>query len=60
MAEATQERLPIFSKKTSKLMCRVSEDGVFIWDKLNKAWELFTWEELRAKVEAQKAESIVV
>ena len=54
MPEITQERLPVFSKKTGKLLCRVSEDGVLIWEKINKAWELVTFEELRAKVETEK------
>ena len=54
MPEITQERLPVFSKKTDKLLCRVSVEGVWIWEKINKAWELVTFEELRAKVEAEK------
>ena len=53
-AVSIAERIPIFSKKTHKLSLRVSEEGVWAWDKINKEWELFTWEELRREVEAGK------
>ena len=59
MPEITQERLPVFSKKTDKLLCRVSAEGVWVWEKMNKAWELVTFEELRAKVE-EKQKAVTV
>jgi hypothetical protein len=48
-------RISVFHKNTDRIACRVSEDAVHIWDKVNKTWEPFTWEELRAIVEAHKA-----
>ena len=56
---AQPDRIPVFSKRNNKLLCRVSEEGVWIWGKLDKAWELVTWDELRAELEVHKAKQQV-
>ena len=49
--QAPAERLPIFSKRTDKLLARRDERGIYFWNKSLKEWELFTWEELAWKAE---------
>jgi hypothetical protein len=53
------DRIPIFSKRTNKLLFRISEEGVHGWCKINKEWELVTWEELRAELEVHKGKQSV-
>lgn len=53
-AVSISERIPILSKRTHKLLARKSKEGMWLWDKINKEWELWTWEELGVVVEAGK------
>jgi hypothetical protein len=63
-AKQHPERLPVFSKRTSQLLFRVSKEHVFAWNKVTKDWEEFTWEELLAMVghgeEVSQPERVVV
>jgi hypothetical protein len=65
MPEITTQstHIPVFHKKSGRLAIRVSEEGVWVWSKdsrVVKEWELFTWEELRAKIEAEKQRTVTV
>lgn len=46
---------PIFSKETGKLLGRASKEGVLFWNKLTRAWELVSWQELFDLVEHPKS-----
>lgn len=53
-------RISVFHKNSDRIALRVSEDAVWVWNKFNKEWEPFAWEELRAIVEAHKVRSVAV